>query len=127
MKTKWLDRVISPAAPFLCLCLSSAEYTTAAQHLGVTPNAAWVSSNAHATTHYYDNVDSMSYACVVCLSVTSELSGIEIAGILVHEAVHIWQNWCEYYGESSPASEQEAYAIQFISSHLMNEYSRRIT
>lgn len=120
---KWLDRFITPLAPFLCLCLSEGEYLKALKHLGVTPTAAWANDDANATLHTYDKVDAP--VCIVCLNVSSKLSAIEIAGVLVHESVHIWQEWCKRYGETNAGNEQEAYAIQFISSALMGEYARR--
>jgi hypothetical protein len=51
---------------------------------------------------------------------------VEIAGILVHEAVHIWQEYCDFYGEDKPGREQEAYAIQFIAHELMTEFARKV-
>lgn len=51
---------------------------------------------------------------------------VEVAGLLIHEAVHIWQEWCEYYGEVAPGREQEAYAVQAIAQELMAEFARRV-
>lgn len=63
--------------------------------------------------------------CIVCLSGTEGRSGVEIAGMLIHEAVHIWQQYCEDIGERHPGDEQEAYAIQAIAQELLAEYARR--
>jgi hypothetical protein len=65
-------------------------------------------------------------ACVVALRVTDGRTAIEIAGLLVHEAVHVWQHYAESIGERNPGAEQEAYAIQAIAQELMAEYARRI-
>jgi hypothetical protein len=58
--------------------------------------------------------------------VTESVTAVQIAALLVHEAVHIWQQYCADIGEKEPASEQEAYAIQSISQTLMEEYARRL-
>ena len=54
------------------------------------------------------------------------LNTVEVAGLIVHEAVHVWQHYCMMIHEHEPASEQEAYGIQSISKSLMAEYARRI-
>ncbi len=120
---KWLDRRISAPGPYLCLCLSEAEYFKAFKRLKLKPTAAWVSQRANATAHFAESADGV--CAVVCIDGFEGRSGIEVAGLLVHEAVHIWQEWCDYYGEARPGHEQEAYAIQAIAQELMAEYARR--
>ena len=46
-----------------------------------------------------------------------------IVGLIVHEAVHVWQLVRKDIGESNPSSEFEAYAIQAISQELIEAYS----
>jgi hypothetical protein len=121
----WLSRHISAPGPFLCLCLSEQEYLAALQHLDKKPTADWVSTpQADATAHTI--MDGDTFAVIVCLRGYKTRPAIEIAGVLVHEAVHAWQKWCAYYGEESPADEQEAYAIQSIAQELMGEFARRL-
>ena len=67
-----------------------------------------------------------SVAWTLDLSPFSQRPQCQIAGLLVHESVHIWQEWCAYYGESDPGREQEAYAIQSIAQELMAEFARRM-
>lgn len=64
--------------------------------------------------------------CIVALDTSRSRNPIEIAGLLVHEAVHVWQEYCDSIGEAFPGKEQEAYAIQAIAQELMDEYSRRL-
>lgn len=62
-----------------------------------------------------------SYA-VVQLGDTSERKLIEIYGLLLHEAVHVWQKVKKLMGEKEPSSEFEAYSIQAIAQDLFKMY-----
>lgn len=44
-----------------------------------------------------------------------------LIGILIHEAVHVWQMLCEDIGEDAPSSEFEAYAVQCIAQTLIED------
>lgn len=126
MKTKWLDRRIAAPGPYLALVLSQAEFDAAMRHLSVPVGASYLrGSHAHATTHYLEH-PGRGTAAVVALGPTGERSPIEIAGLLVHEAVHVWQCYCSAIGEGRPGDEQEAYAVQAIAQELMAEYARRL-
>jgi len=75
--------------------------------------------------HTYEN-PSKETVCIVCLGDVAGRQPVEIAGMLVHEAVHVWQQYCNDMGEDSPATEQEAYGIQSIAQELLTEYARRL-
>lgn len=124
MKIKWLNRRMSIEGHYLCLCLSEDEYRQVLKEIKYKFVDSWVSKNANATTHFIEAENGT--VVIVCLTESKSRLPIETAGILVHEAVHIWQDWCEYYGEKHPGIEQEAYAIQAISQELMVEYARRL-
>jgi hypothetical protein len=125
MKVRWLDRRLGPPGPYLALCLSQAEYREAVQHLKSPEIPRWVGRGANATTHTFTHEEN-GIVCIVCIEGHENHSPIEVAGMLVHEAVHVWQQWCDEIGETRPGTEQEAYAIQAISQELMAEFTRRI-
>ncbi len=127
MKVRWLDRRIAFAGPHLCLCLSAKEYDAALRHLGVSERGSWLNPHADATAHHLISAKG-SQTCVVCLDgeEAAKRNPVEVAGLLVHEAVHAWQEYCERIGEHAPGREQEAYAIQSIAQELMAEYARRM-
>lgn len=125
MKTRWLDRRIAAPGPHLALCLSEDEFRAALRHLKVQDAVPWISNeHSSATAHHIRGSDGRAVV-VVCLSDWQGRSPIEVAGLLVHEAVHVWQGYCEDIGEEKPGSEQEAYAIQSIAQELMAEFARR--
>lgn len=126
MTANWLDRRISAPGPYLCLCLTEQEYDAAIADLSIKRPGPWLKhEHADATAHHCTNPDG-GLAVVVCLGAHVGRNAVEIAGLLVHEAVHAWQEWCERYGETNPGREQEAYGIQSISQELLAEYARRL-
>lgn len=125
MKTRWLDRRIAAPGPCLALCLSEQEFKAAATHLKAGQDVAWISNpQSQATAHTFDAPHGL--AVVVCLRDWQGRNPVEVAGLLVHEAVHAWQRYAEHIGENSPGVEQEAYAIQSIAQELMAEFARRM-
>ncbi len=69
---------------------------------------------AAQVSYYLDG----AYA-VVQLGDTSERNLIEVYGLLLHEAVHVWQKVKKLMGEKEPSSEFEAYSIQAIAQDLL--------
>lgn len=126
MKVEWLDRRVALAGPYLTLCTSEEEYLAALKHCKIKPIDDWIKTPwADATVHHATN-DKDERVTLVCIRVNDSRTPIEIAGLLVHEAVHIWQDYADRMGETNPGKEQEAYAIQAIAQELMAAYARRI-
>jgi hypothetical protein len=111
------------------LILDQKEFSKFLEYLDAPP-APYISDDAWAETHFYIN-DNDGPISVVCLNLdiidnNENADSIEIAGLLCHEAVHIWQRHKKWIGENKPGKEQEAVAIQFLSVELMREYVRQI-
>lgn len=126
MKINWLDRRISHPGPLLALCLSEEEFHAVRVHLRAPDANPWIKNvQSDATAHYFQHPD-IGMAVAVCIAGWEGRNPIEVAGLLVHEAVHVWQEYAAHIGEDSPGVEQEAYAIQSISQELMAEFARRM-
>lgn len=125
MKPAWLDRRIARPGPYLTLCLSDAEFYAALQDIGHQDRFPSVNKFSDATMHTLENQDGVT-VCIVCLRDCLGRNPIEVAGLLVHEAVHVWQAYCIDIGEHEPGKEQEAYGIQAIAQELMAEFARRV-
>ena len=123
-KTRWLDRRIAHPGPYLCLCTTEAEYMAAARHLKVTHPLRGMNPGSQATMHTFVKPDGQP-ACLVCIDVDDTRTPVEVAGLLVHEAVHVWQEYCLGIGEKNPGAEQEAYGIQAIAQELMAAYAAK--
>ena len=126
MKANWLDRRIAADGPYLALCLSQDEFDAALQHLELRDRREFVTPGADGTTHHFENPQKQD-VCIVCIRVHEGRAGVEVAGLLVHEAVHVWQRYASSIGERTPGDEQEAYAIQSIAQELMAEFARRVS
>jgi hypothetical protein len=126
VKTRWLDRRIAAPGPYLALCLCEEEFKTALASLKSKAWPAWIKNpHSDATTNLLVNEDGKTCA-VVCIRGWEGRDPIEVAGLLIHEAVHVWQEYCDGIGEHSPGAEQEAYAVQAIAQELMAEFARRM-
>ena len=125
MKTRWLDRRIAAPGPYLALCLTEAEFRSAVKHIKACAELEWI-SNAHsqATAHTFSGPHGLTV--VVCIRDWQGRDPVEVAGLLIHEAVHAWQQYADHIGERNPGDEQEAYAIQSIAQELLSEFARRM-
>lgn len=125
MKTRWLDRKISAPGPYLAMCLSEEEFCAAVKHIKADTGIAWIKSvQADATAHMFTSQHGLTV--IVCIQGWEGRNPVEIAGLLVHEAVHVWQEYASHIGEDKPGREQEAYGIQAIAQELMAEFARRL-
>jgi hypothetical protein len=120
MKVDWLNRSFI-VGPFLCLALSDEAFQEAFDDLDQEKEGRppWVlNSHSNATCHTLQNKKG-DLCAVLCFRSWEGHTGIEIAGLLLHEAVHIWQRYCQHIGEDDPSLEFEAYSIQHIAQQLM--------
>ena len=123
MKPRWLDRG-TVRAPHTILCLSQAEYMRAARHCKMQNPGVWMDEERQqALVHTWESNGLLT--CVVCVHPdAASADPIEVACVLVHESVHIFQRLCESIGEDSPSREFEAYSIERIAERLMREWVR---
>lgn len=105
--------------------MDDAAFAKACAHLKVTKAAFVRTAQADASTHYFVS-DAGKLTVVVCLKGWEGRNPIEVAGLLVHEAVHVWQEYASDIGESSPGAEQEAYAVQAVAQELMADFARQV-
>lgn len=131
MKPKYLDRRLTLCSTCYCLCLSEKEFNTEMERLKVPIHKRGEAgcANNGARTHFVPETESHLRAALVCLNgeQVKGYTGIQIASLLVHEAVHIWQDHASQIGAfNDHGDEEEAYAIQAISQELLFEYARRM-
>lgn len=120
---KWLGRSVIQS-PYLTFCDSEKEFKQVVKHLKYsTPVPDWCGDGGKM--HTFEKSGSMP-TCVVC--VTPDIYKRELGsaiGLLIHEAVHVYQAMLSYMRESHPSKEFEAYSVQTISQQLIWEFLRR--
>jgi hypothetical protein len=121
---KWLSGPLMPLPVQLALFVDEKSYFHEMRRLKINGADEFVSRDANACCHYFVNDRTGFTYVTVCVDreKVSGKSGVEIAALIVHEAVHVWQECAEYLGEKNPGREFEAYSIQHISEQLMKSY-----
>jgi hypothetical protein len=128
MKPLWLDRALFLSSHYFTLCTTEKLYRKALKQLKIKKRdrpdflPSW---HSDACCHYFENRGQKTKSVIVCLGDTGGKSKAQIAAMICHEAVHIWQQTKHDYGEHSPSSELEAYAIQSITQSLLEEFERQ--
>ena len=117
----YINRALLFSPYCIGLCLSEAAFKKELRRLKLPPEK-WPSflgsDKAGATTHVFESKD----VVMVAMGSRRNCSMLEIHGLLVHEAVHIWQAIRDSIGEKSPSAEFEAYSLQTISQNLFEAY-----
>ena len=124
---KYLDNSLLIGWISYALCLDPADYQREMRRLKVENPTPFLIEGKPATTHFFHLKEHKgeSSVAIVCLGDCGDRDPISVATLLVHEAVHIWQEECEGMGEDCPGNEIEAYAIQRISTNLMRAYAEQ--
>lgn len=78
----------------------------------------FLSMGADAQVDFYQD---SAYA-IVQIGDTSERTSVQIHGLLLHEAIHVWQRIKQRMGETNPSTEFEAYSIQRIAQDLFGMF-----
>jgi len=123
MKVEWVGRSLI-AGPYIALVLNEKQFNKAMKHCQIrkADRGDWINPHANATVHFLEN-PAKEQCCIVALRSKDGITPEQIAGILVHESVHIWQAFNRRIGENEPSDEFEAYCIQTISQRLVEAYS----
>lgn len=109
------------------VCLSEAVFREEMARLEVASPPSFMSTtHAHATVRFFTSDEGELAILCMDLEGSRKRTPIEVASLLVHEAVHIFQTDCEYRGEKNPSAEYEAYSIQMIAQELMVAYTKAL-
>lgn len=118
MKHPWANRSLLQGVQYT-LCLTEDQFNSACKSMAVV---AEFNNGDHATTYHFEN--GKRRACIVVVRDWQSRSKNEVLALLVHEAVHVWQETKLLIGESAPGREIEAYALQNITQELFDLFDR---
>lgn len=124
---QWCERAIHYLSLRYTLFLTEAAYREEQAKLEIATGALGYylnSPHANATTHFYVQTNGDRLA-IVCLGPTKDRTLVQVHALLVHEAVHIWQEHIRLIGECNESNEFEAYGIQNIAQELMESFHRQ--
>lgn len=120
-KPQWLDRTLL-IGPRMAFVASPAQFKAAKRRAGVECDDPWLEPGWHACTHTFRSSGGQ-LLCIVAvdLETAQQMDPIDVAALLAHEAVHVWQHTADFIG-GELGREMPAYAIQNISAQLMRAY-----
>lgn len=125
----WIDRCLSQASHYMGLCTTEAMFHRELKRMKIPCNK-WPdfihNEQSNATAHEFQE-PSGKLCAIVCIRVPEGTTGIQVAALLVHEAVHVFDWHCASIGEKEPSSEYKAYGIQNIAQGLMMAYQQQTT
>lgn len=126
---KWIDRSLVLSPYCIGLCKTQESFKKELKRLKVDKPAEWITKGSDATTNFFERTDTHSYCCLVGIDsdyvAKRKIKPSEVAGILTHEAEHIWREIKKVLGEDKPSSEFEAYAVQNIAQRLIEAYNEK--
>lgn len=127
-KDLWLDRNLLTGG-YLAFVTSQEEFEQALKDIDCTDcNEAFLPKGWPACTRHFDNVNgSTAFIVAFSMEAAAKEDPIDVAALLVHEAVHVWQGTERTAGKLGCfGDEGEAYSIQNISTRLMTAYAEKL-
>jgi hypothetical protein len=123
-KVKWIDRELIRSQVYYCLCTTEKQYLKEVKRLKVPYPDPWLVEGSTGTAHFFDYEGSV--AAVVTMAIDPKRSMLEHEALLIHEAVHIYQEICRKMREKMPGKEFEAYSIQRIALNLLHKFHKAL-
>lgn len=111
----WLDQGWQPA--YIGFCPTKKAWKREMRRMGIKDAAAFPAASGTTNT-FEDKSGKLSIIVTLAEGVEKSVSRIQIAGLLAHEATHVWQFVRKHMGEHEPSVEFEAYSVQAIFQNL---------
>jgi hypothetical protein len=122
----WIPREMVQSPYCIGLCIDEDQFKRAIKRLNVSPAQQplkWILDGCDGKVHVFEEEEDFHRCIIVCARYDPKRNPNEVVGLIVHEAVHVWQRICDCIGEYEPSLEFEAYSIQAITQRLIALYS----
>lgn len=108
------------------LCATEDSFAEVLNYLELPEEARppFVTPGRDGTCHWFNHGETS--VAVVCIRVREGVTSIQVAGLIVHEAVHLWQEARQDLNERAPSSEFEAYSVQWLAQSLLEQYASQV-
>ncbi len=126
-KIIWINRSMVTSPYHIGLCRSEKSFKKELCRLKVPKHQRpeWLTSGKDGKCHFFDKIKDHSLCCIVCISDKCKPSKSQVVGLLVHEAMHIWDDIVDELNEKYPSSEFKAYSVQNITQRLLEAYDAK--
>lgn len=105
--------------PFVYLCFNQRDFDKVLKKLKINERWEYNIKGALATTHSLSSYN--KNASIISISEVLQTKPVlEVLMTIVHECVHVWQNYQEWIGDNLIGGEIEAYAIDSLSTLCIN-------
>lgn len=122
-KVKYCDVGIFPI--YVGLALTEKAFIAEMKRLKVKYDFPFINEGAGAMMHVLTNPVN-NPICIICIDAAKaakdKIKIEQIAALLAHEAVHVWQTCCDTIGEATCGRETPAYFIQCVTQFCLNQF-----
>lgn len=101
-RVKWITRAIVESPYCIGICVDEPTFHRELRRLKIPREhwPEWLSGNKHARVHSFEKDGGRDLCCIVCIGYDKKRDPNQVIGLIVHEAVHIWQYICADIGET---------------------------
>lgn len=117
-KVIWCDRGWQPY--HYGFCPDEAAWKREMKRLGL-PDEPYPTTAGRCT--HFTNLKTAADCTIITINEIRR-PGVQVIGLIVHEAMHVWRAIRESIGEHSPSQEFEAYSLQSITQNLIYAYEQ---
>ena len=110
---------VGPYPVWFGVTTSEIKFRKELKRLKIAENLQFVSPNKDAMVHCFEHKNELNMITTVRMNEKYKKS--QVIGLLVHEAVHVWQEIMIWIGEKHPGDEISAYSIQNIAQSMIEE------